>query len=55
MYYARKKKNIKNGLNMRERVIEFIVANTSYSYDELKTWSDKELDDFMGRSFPVEY
>lgn len=26
---------------MREKVIEFIVANTSYSYDELKTWSDK--------------
>lgn len=40
---------------MREKVIEFIVANTSYSYDELKTWSNKELDDFMGRSFPVEY
>ena len=40
---------------MRERVIEFIVANTSYSYDELKMWSDKKLDDFIGRSFLVEY
>ena len=40
---------------MREKVIEFLAANTSFSYDELKTWSDKELDDFMGRIFPVEY
>lgn len=40
---------------MREKVIEFIVANTSFSYDELNTWSDKELDDFMGRAFQIEY
>ena len=40
---------------MREKVIEFLAANTSYSYDELKTWSDKELDDFMGRAFQIEY
>lgn len=40
---------------MREKVIEFLAANTSFSYDELKTWSDKELDDFMGRAFPIEY
>lgn len=40
---------------MREKVIEFIVANTSYNYDELEKWSDKELDDFMWRTFPVKY
>lgn len=40
---------------MREEVIEFIMCNTSYTYDELKTWSDKELDDFMSKAFPIEY
>ena len=40
---------------MREKVIEFLAANTSFSYDELKTWSDKELDYFMGRAFQIEY
>lgn len=40
---------------MRERVIEFLVCNTSYTYKELSTWTDKELDDFMGRAFSVEY
>lgn len=40
---------------MRKKVIEFLVANTSFSYEELETWSDKELDDFIGRAFPIEY
>ena len=40
---------------MREKVIEFLAANTSYSYEELNTWSNKELDDFMGRAFQIEY
>lgn len=40
---------------MREQVIEFLVCNTSYTYQELSSWTDKELDDFMGRTFPIEY
>lgn len=40
---------------MREKVIEFLVCNTSYTYEELSSWTDKELDDFMGRAFSVEY
>lgn len=40
---------------MREQVIEFIVNNTSFTHEELESWTDKELDDFMGRAFSVEY
>ncbi len=40
---------------MREQVIDFIVNNTSFTREELKSWTDKELDAFMGRAFNVEY
>lgn len=40
---------------MREYVIDFLECNTSFTREELKKWTDKELDDFMGRAFPVEY
>lgn len=40
---------------MREQIIEFLVAETSYSYEELIKMSDKELDDVMDRYFQVEY
>jgi hypothetical protein len=40
---------------MREEVIEFLVGETSYTYEELNSKSDKELDDIMGRYFSVEY
>lgn len=39
---------------MREEVIDFIVDNTSFTREELSSWSDKELDDFMGRAFSIE-
>lgn len=39
---------------MREQVIEFLVAETSYSYEELNKKSDKELDDIIDRYFQVE-
>lgn len=38
---------------MKEQVIEFIVNNTSFIHEELESWTDKELDDFMGRAFSV--
>lgn len=41
--------------SMREEVINFLSCETSYSRSELATWTDKELDDYMGRAFPVEY
>ena len=40
---------------MREQVIDFIVSNTSFTHEELESWADKELDDFMGRVFSIEY
>lgn len=40
---------------MREQVIEFLTSNTSFTDEELSKWSDKELDDYMGRAFSVEY
>lgn len=40
---------------MRQQVIDFLVANTSFTYEELSKWSDKELDDFMGRAFSPKY
>ncbi len=40
---------------MREMVIEFLACNTSFTCEELSTWTDKELDDFMGRAFSIEY
>ena len=40
---------------MREQVIDFIASNTSFTHKELESWTDKELDDFMGRAFSVEY
>jgi hypothetical protein len=40
---------------MREQVIDFIASNTSFTHKELESWTDKELDDFMGRAFVVEY
>jgi hypothetical protein len=40
---------------MRKQVIDFIVSNTSFTYEELESWTDKELDDFMGRAFSIEY
>lgn len=40
---------------MREQVIEFLVCNTSYTYQELSSWTDQELDNFMGRTFSIEY
>lgn len=40
---------------MREEVINFLVCNTSFTYEELQKWTDKELDDFMRKAFPIEY
>ena len=40
---------------MREEVIDFLVGETSYTYKELNSKSNKELDDIMGRTFSVEY
>lgn len=40
---------------MREEVIDFIACNTSFTRKELSSWTDKELDDFMGKAFSVEY
>lgn len=40
---------------MREQVIDFIVSNTSFTHKELESWTDEELDDFMGRAFVIDY
>lgn len=40
---------------MREEIIEFLVGETSYTYEELSSKSDKELDDIMRKYFSVEY
>ena len=36
---------------MREKVIEFLSCNTSFTYEELQRWSNEQLDDFMWRAF----
>lgn len=39
---------------MREQAIDFILSNASVTLEEVESWTDAELIDYMGRISSIE-